>query len=89
MPIALHSEYRPPTQSQNWNIFWVSIPNSETFCVFVLNAMKCLAIASSGANCRNHFLADLAFVIVSCVVNVFDAIMKSVVSAELWNTNYG
>ena len=29
---------------------------------------------------RNHSLAVCAFVRVSCVVNVFDAIMKSVVS---------
>ena len=65
IPIALQSEYRPPTQSQNWNMFFVSMPNWETFSAFVLRAIKCFAIASSGALFKNHFLADVAFVIVS------------------------
>ena len=44
--------------------------------------MKCFEMADSGAEFKNHFFADFAFVIVSWVVNVFDAITKSVVSAK-------
>ena len=80
--MALHREYLPPTQSQNSNIFFVSIPNSPTFCLLVDKAMKCFEMADSGAEFKNHFFADFAFVIVSWVVNVFDAITKSVVSAK-------
>ena len=57
------------------------MPNSATFVALVDSAMKCLAIASVGALDKNHFFADFAFVIVSWVVNVFDAIMNRVVSA--------
>merc|ERR1711892_463171 len=38
-------------------------------------------MASFGAVDKNHFFADFAFVIVSCVVKVFDAMMNRVVSA--------
>ena len=62
-------------------MFKVSIPNSATLALFVLKAMKCFAIADSGADFRNHFFADFAFVIVSWVVNVFDAIINRLVSA--------
>ncbi len=80
-PIALHREYLPPTQSQNSNIFSGSIPNSVTAFVFVERAAKCLAIsAGSPPFHRNHFFALSAFVMVSWVVKVLDAMRKSVVS---------
>ena len=42
-PIAEFIEYRPPTQSQNSNIFAVSMPNLATSPAFVETATKCLA----------------------------------------------
>lgn len=45
-PIADHNEYRPPTQSQNPNMLFSSIPNSRTFGTFVDSATKCLATAA-------------------------------------------
>ena len=47
IPIADHSEYLPPTQSQNSNILASSIPNSFTLVAFVDKAMKCFATALS------------------------------------------
>src|SRR5690606_39617658 len=80
-PIADHKEYRPPTQSQNSNIFLVSIPKAATPCSFVLSAAKCFATsASSAPDFKNQSFADLAFAIVSCVVKVLDAIRNNVVS---------
>src|SRR5690606_10880974 len=80
-PIADQSEYLPPTQSQNSNILRVSIPKSETPFSLVLSAAKCLATSSCEAPwLRNHCLAECALAMVSCVVNVFEAIKKSVVS---------
>ena len=55
---ALHNEYRPPTQSQNSNMLFLSIPNFTTSASFVLSAMKCCAICfSSLAFFKNHCLA--------------------------------
>mmetsp|Transcript_56760 Transcript_56760/g.138099 ORF Transcript_56760/g.138099 Transcript_56760/m.138099 type:complete len:254 (+) Transcript_56760:3374-4135(+) len=84
VPIADHNEYRPPTQSQNPNMLFVSIPKSDTAGPFVDNAAKCFAIDDlSPANAsKTHFLAVPALVMVSCVVNVLDAIKKSVVSGS-------
>lgn len=45
-PIADQREYRPPTQSQNSNIFASSMPNSRTFGPLVDNATKCFATAA-------------------------------------------
>ena len=42
-PIADQSEYRPPTQSQNSNMFFVSMPNFVTSFSLVERATKCLA----------------------------------------------
>ena len=65
-PIADQSEYRPPTQSQNLNMLFVSIPNADTALLFVERATKCLATClTSFALSRNQDLADSAFVIVS------------------------
>ena len=45
--MAESMEYRPPTQSQNSNIFAVSIPNCATSDAFVETATKWLATALS------------------------------------------
>ena len=80
-PIEDQSEYRPPTQSQKPNMFPVSIPKSRTFVLLVEMATKCFLICSFLASeLRNQVFAETAFVMVSWVVNVFDAIRKSVVS---------
>src|SRR5690349_16550879 len=80
-PIALQREYLPPTQSQNSNMFSVSIPKAETSFALVDKAAKCLAMSSAFAPfSRNQLLAVFALVMVSWVVNVFDAIRKRVVS---------
>ena len=46
-PIAESIEYRPPTQSQNPNMFVVSMPNSRTLSALVDTATKCFATAAS------------------------------------------
>ena len=73
VPIALHKLYRPPTQSQNPNMLVVSIPKADTAAAFVDNAAKCLAmhVGSLLYLDNNHALAVPAFVIVSCVVNLY------------------
>ena len=73
VPIALHRLYRPPTQSQNPNMLVVSIPKADTAAVLVDNAAKCLAmhVWSLLYLDNNHALAVPAFVIVSCVVNLY------------------
>jgi hypothetical protein len=82
-PIALQSEYRPPTQSQNSNMFAGSIPNARTSFSFVESATKCFATAASSfAAAKNQSRAVCAFVSVSCVVNVFEAMTNSVVSGR-------
>src|SRR5829696_3942325 len=84
-PIALHNEYLPPTQSQNSNILFLSIPNFTTSVSFVERATKCLAIFfSSFAFFKNHFLAVCALVMVSCVVKFFEAIKKRVLSGLIF-----
>ncbi len=42
-PMADQREYRPPTQSQNLNMFSLAIPNSVAALTLVLRATKCLA----------------------------------------------
>ena len=79
--MADQREYRPPTQSQKTNMFRVSMPNFSTSRALVERATKCRATAAgSPVWRRNHALAERAFVSVSCVVNVFEATIKSVVS---------
>ena len=79
-PIAESIEYRPPTQSQNPNMFAVSIPNAATRSAFVDTATKCFATAPASPPNRpsSQSRALCALVIVSSVVNVFDDTMKSV-----------
>src|SRR5260370_4173457 len=80
-PIEDHNEYLPPTQSQNTNIFSGAIPKSVTSFEFVETATKCLATSPLPPDfSRNHFFADSALVIVSCVVKVLEAMMNNVVS---------
>mmetsp|Transcript_2407 Transcript_2407/g.8592 ORF Transcript_2407/g.8592 Transcript_2407/m.8592 type:complete len:265 (-) Transcript_2407:14-808(-) len=65
------------------------MPNSDTFSALVETATKCLATSDCAVAglprvpaLRSHWRALVAFVIVSCVVNVLLATMKSVVSGE-------
>mmetsp|Transcript_9781 Transcript_9781/g.20303 ORF Transcript_9781/g.20303 Transcript_9781/m.20303 type:complete len:236 (-) Transcript_9781:235-942(-) len=84
VPMALQSEYRPPTQSQNPNMLVVSIPNLETPAAFVERAAKCFATEDSSPSnaLRMKALAVPALVIVSWVVKVFEAIKNRVVSGS-------
>ena len=78
-PIAESTEYRPPTQSQNSNMFSVSMPNSATFSALVETATKCLATAFGVPSLESsQSRAVRAFVSVSSVVNVFEDTMNSV-----------
>ena len=79
-PIAESIEYRPPTQSQNPNMLFVSIPNAATFSAFVDTATKCFATAltSPPRPLSDQSRALCALVIVSNVVKVFDETMNSV-----------
>ena len=72
VPIALHSEYLPPTQSQKPNMLFVSMPKDDTASAFVESAAKCFATHVGSFECldRSHDLAVWAFVMVSCVVNL-------------------
>mmetsp|Transcript_40478 Transcript_40478/g.86360 ORF Transcript_40478/g.86360 Transcript_40478/m.86360 type:complete len:209 (-) Transcript_40478:173-799(-) len=64
-------------------MFLVSMPNSETALWLVESAAKWHATDAGSLSCSSsHDLAEPAFVIVSCVVNVFEATRKSVVSAS-------
>ena len=76
-------EYRPPTQSQKPNMFAVSIPNSATRWAFVETATKCLAIAAGSPSWSStQSRAEVAFVSVSRVPNVFDETMNRVCAAS-------
>ena len=59
-------------------MFSVSMPKRSTSFAFVETATKCFATASSPSAFVSQRRALSAFVIVSCVVKVFDATMKSV-----------
>ena len=75
-------EYLPPTQSQNPNMFFVSIPNAATSFSAVETATKCFATALALPSfSTSQSLAAPALDIVSWVVKVFEATMKSVCSA--------
>src|ERR1700757_5272944 len=77
-PIEDQREYRPPTQSQKTNMFSAAIPKAVTSFALVDTATKCLATSPLPFDfSRNHFFADSALVIVSCVVNVLEAMMNS------------
>jgi hypothetical protein len=78
-PMADSIEYRPPTQSQKPNMLAVSMPNSRTASALVDTATKWRATARSSPNAATvHSRAVRALVIVSSVVNVFDATTNSV-----------
>jgi hypothetical protein len=82
-PIAESIEYRPPTQSQNPNMFPVSMPNFETRSALVETATKCLATASSLPSSPTiQSRAEVALVSVSSVPKVLDEMMNSVSSAS-------
>ena len=78
-PMAESIEYRPPTQSQNPNMFSVSMPNSRTFSAFVLTATKWRATAASSRSAaRSQSRAVRALVSVSSVPKVLLLTMNSV-----------
>ena len=58
----------------------VSIPNSFTAFALVETATKCCASEAREPCCKNQLRAACALSMVSCVVKVLDAMMKSVVS---------
>lgn len=61
------------------------MPKAETSLAFVDNATKCFATADlSDVVLSNQARAELAFVIVSCVVNVFDPIKKAWFQVKYW-----
>ena len=63
-------------------MFLTSMPNFPTSSAFVESATKCFATAALLPSfSMSHARALWAFVIVSCVVNVLEATMKSVWSA--------
>ena len=64
-------------------MFAVSMPKAFTFSALVETATKCFAIADSSppSPFSAHSRAELALVIVSSVVKVFDEMMNSVSSA--------
>ena len=80
-PMADHSEYRPPTQSQNSNMF--CLIDSEFADFLLVGRERHEMLGHRGfvlGRGRNHSRAVCALVSVSCVVKVFDATMNSVVS---------
>ena len=63
-------------------MFAGSMPNFTTSASLVESATKCFATAAASPSFfTSHSRALRAFVIVSCVVNVLEATMKSVWSA--------
>ena len=60
----------------------VSIPNSSTSFLLVETATKCLATASSPSASMSQRRAAVALVSVSKVVNVLEAMTKSVVAGS-------
>ena len=60
----------------------VSMPNSATAFAFVDTATKCFARSAVLPLVKNHSRATRALINVSCVVKLFDATMKSVVSGD-------
>lgn len=84
-PIALHTEKRPPTKSQNPNTFSSAMPNLDVSGMLVEQAhMWLLTISASLSSPRpayslsSHLRQLLAFKIVSAVVNVFELTKNSV-----------
>jgi hypothetical protein len=67
VPMALHSKFRLPTQSQKPNMLSTSMPNAVTASAFVERAAKCRATHAGSEEwaSSSHLLAVPAFVIVS------------------------
>ena len=81
--MELQSEYRPPTQSQNGKTLSGLIPKCSAASTLVDKATKCFDISTESPEfSRNQRLAVSALVMVSCVVNVLEAIIKRVVFAS-------
>ena len=68
-------------------MFAGEMPNSATSFAAVESATKCFATAAlSPSALTSQSFAASALDIVSCVVNVFDATMKSVSAAFTWRS---
>ena len=70
IPTAEHTEYRPPTQSQNAKALSGSMPNSCTSLRLVDTATMCFLTASAPRDAMIHWRTVRALSIVSAVVNV-------------------
>ena len=83
-PIAESNEYRPPTQSQNPNMLAGSIPNSVDLVGVGRDRDEVLARPPRRRRAPRATTPGRtrALVMVSSVVNVFDATMNSVVSGS-------
>mmetsp|Transcript_68541 Transcript_68541/g.201182 ORF Transcript_68541/g.201182 Transcript_68541/m.201182 type:complete len:272 (+) Transcript_68541:236-1051(+) len=81
-PTALHTEKRPPTQSQKPKTLASSMPKALVFGSAVEQATTCLATAASlPSSSTIHFFTVLALSIVSAVVKVLETTITRVVSA--------
>mmetsp|Transcript_22254 Transcript_22254/g.50824 ORF Transcript_22254/g.50824 Transcript_22254/m.50824 type:complete len:272 (+) Transcript_22254:747-1562(+) len=81
-PTALHTEKRPPTQSQKPKTFESSMPKAFVFSNAVEQAAICLPTASGvPSSLMSHSFTVLALSIVSAVVKVFEITSTNVVSA--------
>ena len=78
-PMADHSEYRPPTQSQKPKVVWM--PQALAASTLVVSAAKWRA-TSVPPPASNQALADCALAMVSAVVKVLDAMRNRVVSGR-------
>ena len=87
-PTDPQSENLPPTHSGIERILSEDIPNSFGALVLLETAIKWSFINSSFEFSINHFLIFFAFSSVSIVVNVFETIMKIVVSGFNFSSNF-
>ena len=87
-PMADHTEYRPPTQSQISKILFSGIPNCKAAALLAVTAYKWEVCNSWHIPfflyllVNNSFMSN-AFCLVSVVENVFDAIINSVFSISM------
>ena len=80
-PIADHTEYLPPTQSQTGKTLSSATPKLIAPFLLLVIAMKCFSIATGASEAsKSHFFAIAAFSAVSGVLNDFEATIKIVVS---------
>ena len=80
-PTEPQTENLPPTKSYILKILFLSRPNSTALLILEVTPMKCFEISSIDLLTRNS-LIFLALVNVSCVVNVLETIINTVVSGS-------